>query len=157
MWNPHPETLEACFPTFCHAPPSNPPHKSLWTIQYQLFLQKDISPIKTSLSVQCPTFTHFMEDVAFFKAECFTDGWHVSHPVGCVHPHAIDDSAGQKICMTLTLHELRCKYPMCPNVAEFINLEKVQVIHLNDEHFHPFEVDQMTSLKCIKKCKCKQF
>ena len=84
VWYPSYENLDPCIPTFCQAPPIVQPENSLWSLTYKLYFQKDISPIKTDFIVECPKHTNFIDGVTEFHAECQTDGWHVSHPIGNV-------------------------------------------------------------------------
>ena len=53
VWEPNLENLEPCQPIFCTAPPIEPSEHSFWNITYKLFFQHDISPMKTSLKVEC--------------------------------------------------------------------------------------------------------
>ena len=53
IWEPNPESLEPCEPISCNAPPIEIPENAKWNITYKLFFQSDISPLKTSLKVEC--------------------------------------------------------------------------------------------------------
>ena len=65
-----------------------------------------------------------------------------------------DQSKGQKICDNLTLSELRCRYPLCPEPKISLNIkDNVEIQYFTEEGFSYLEVDQMISLKCKNSCK----
>ena len=57
-----------------------------------------------------------MDGVTDFEAECLDDGWNVSHPVGCFMPDSIISGVTPQnnTCQNLTLSEIRCIHPLCP-------------------------------------------
>ena len=57
-----------------------------------------------------------MDGVTDFEAECLGDGWNVSHPVGCFMPDSLIPGVTPQnnTCQNLTLSEIRCMYPLCP-------------------------------------------
>ena len=53
VWEPNPESLEICEPISCTAPPIEIPQNAKWNISYKLYFQSNVSPLKTSLKVEC--------------------------------------------------------------------------------------------------------
>lgn len=111
-WVPDPESLKKCEPIFCTAPPTD---LLTMNVTYKLFLQEDISPIQTSLKVQCLPDASFDGGITEFEATCQANGWNVSNPVGCLE--------GGEICDTLSINTIRCLYPLCPEPEDEPNLD----------------------------------
>ena len=102
----------------------------------------------------------FMEGVTEFEAECFSDGWHVSHPVGCLMPDSIISGVTPTniTCQNLTLSEIRCLYPLCPEpngTKSTMNIDEED----HNLHYHESkdglvnEVNAEIFFTCKDKCK----
>ena len=117
-----------------------------------------ISPKGTSVHIECISNTNFIEEINSFEAVCKADGWHVSHPIGCMMPKSIQNGDEEKlICKTLTTDKIRCKYPLCkePNGTEStlpVNSEEHYIIHHKDPVLTHNEVDTKLTVACKDFC-----
>ena len=70
-----------------------------------------------------------MDGVTDFEAECLGNGWNVSHPVGCFMPDSIISGATPQnnTCQNLTLSEIRCMYPLCPEPNGTLSTMEIDV------------------------------
>ena len=98
-------------------PETNFTYESNWNLTYRLFLSDEISPMGTSIKINCAEHTSFVEEITSFEATCMNDGWNVSHQIGCMTRQSILDGDSEVYkCDNLTLSENRCLYPLCSDI-----------------------------------------